>query len=122
MKSKTTLGKRVTRKSDSRIVETLIAAKNNKSWQHVAQKLSGSRRRYPSVNLEFLETHTKEGDTVIIIGKVLGVGTLHKKVRIGALAFSASARAKLKQSKSEIVSLIEEIKKNPRAEGVRIIP
>ena len=54
-------------------------------------------------------------------GKVLGSGEISKKIRICALHFSESARGKLEKSKSEIVTILEEIKKNPKAEGVRVL-
>ena len=38
-----------------------------------------------------------------------------------ALGFSLAAREKLKKTKSEVVSINEEIKKNPKAEGIRIL-
>lgn len=122
MTSKTKIGKRVKRKTHTEVVSTLIKAKNAKAWARVAQKISGSRKKYDSVNLELIDRNTKEGDTVVIVGKVLGSGVLHKKVRICAMSFSESARTKLKNMKAEIVSIEEEIKKNPKAEGIKILP
>jgi large subunit ribosomal protein L18e len=122
MTSKTGIGKRVKRKTHPEIVTTLISAKNASPWRTIAQRLSGSRRNYPSVNLEFIEHHSKEGDTIVVPGKVLGSGALHKKVRICAMSFSESARVKVKQAKAELVHLSEEIKKNPKAEGIKVLP
>ena len=57
---------------------------------------------------------------VIITGKVLGSGNLNKKIRICSMSFSESAKRKLK-GKSEMVSVSDEVKKNPKAEGVKIL-
>ena len=103
------------------IVETLKLAQKHKAWLPLASKLAGPTRKHESVNLSEIEKSTKEGDTVIILGKVLGMGSLEKKVRICALSFSESAREKLKKSKRELVSIAEEIKHNPKAGGIKII-
>lgn len=121
MISKTKISKRLGRKSDSEIVETIMLAKKEKSWMKVAQILSGSKKNYDSINLKKIDSEAKEGDTIVVVGKVLGSGQLTKKVRISATGFSESAREKIEANKSEIVSLIEEIKKNPKAEGIKIL-
>lgn len=122
MQSITKLRKRIGQKKEPELVRTLLAAKKNKSWHEVAYKLSGSRRLYPSVNLEDIEENAKEGDVVVVPGKVLGVGDLHKRIRICALSFSASAIEKLKKTKSEQRTILEEIKHNPKAEGIKVLP
>ena len=121
MISKTKIKKRLKRKADKYIVETVNAAKKNKEWNKLAQIISSSRKKYSSVNLKEIEKETKEGDTVIIMGKVLGLGDVTKNIRICALNFSESAREKLKENKSEVVTILEEINKNPKAQGVKIL-
>ena len=83
--------------------------------------LSAPRRRKIQVNLEKIEKETKEGDTVIVPGKVLSQGDITKKIRVAALNFSSTAEKKLKSKKCELVSIKEEIKINPRAEGIKIL-
>ena len=109
------------RKTSSEIVETIIAAKKNKAWLKIAHMISGPRRKQASVNLIDIEKETKEGDTVLIAGKVLGSGDVSKKVRVVALYFSEEARKKLKAKKCEVVSVKEEIKVNPKAQGIRVL-
>ena len=121
MMSKTLIGKRVMLKLNPEVVETVLVAKKNDAWFKVAQIISGPKKNQSSLNLKEIEKETKEGDTVVVPGKVLGLGDLSKKIRVCALSFSKSAVEKLKNVKAEQVSLLEEIKKNPKAEGVKIL-
>lgn len=121
MKSRTKIKSQSSRKTNSELAETIQLALKNKPWNPIAAILSGPTRQYSKINLEKIEKHTKLADTIVIPGKVLSQGNLSKKVRIAALSFSEKAKNKLKESKSEIVSILEEIKKNPKFEGVKII-
>ncbi|MBS3085407.1 50S ribosomal protein L18e [Candidatus Pacearchaeota archaeon] len=121
MKSKTKISKQTKKKTNPEIVNTIIAAKKQKAWVEVAGIISGPRRKQIIINLDYLNKNVKEGDTIAMPGKVLGQGEIKKKIRIAALDFSESAREKLLKSRCEIVPLIEEIKKNPSAKGVKII-
>jgi len=121
MISKTKIKNRTKHKTNYELIETTRNANKNKAWLKVAQILSAPTRDYSSVNLEKVDKETKAGDTVVVPGKVLGSGELTKKVRICALSFSSSALIKMKSTKSEAVSINDEIKLNPKAEGVKII-
>jgi|SRR3989338_8374868 len=121
MLSKTKIKSRIRKKTNPVLVETIREALKNPAWKEVAKKLSSSTRNYLSVNLSEIDRHSKEGDTIMVLGKVLSNGELTKKLRICALSISESAREKIKESKSEIVSVLEEINKNPKAEGVKIL-
>jgi len=121
MISKSKLKIRAERKTNPEVAETVLAAKKLAAWNGIGKMVSGSTRRYSSVNLSDIDKQTSAGDTVIIPGKVLGSGQLSKKVRICALGFSDSAREKLGKHKGEIVTILEEIHKNPKAEGLKVI-
>lgn len=121
MISNTSIAKRIPRKMDTYIVDTIFAAKKSKNWNKIAQIISGGRRRYSDVNINRIEKESNDGDVIIVPGKVLGNGNLTKKIKICALYFSESAHEKIKQGKSEAVKLIDEIKKNPEAQGVKIL-
>ena len=121
MVSKTKINARMKKKKYDHIVDTILNAKRSPGWLKIAQIVSSSRRKYSSLNLGEIDKRTKEGDTVVVPGKVLGSGKVTKKIRICALGFSDSAREKLKETKSEIVTILAEIKKNPKAQGVKII-
>ena len=75
----------------------------------------------PSLNLTEIEKNSKEGDTIVIPGKVLSQGDINKKIKVVALGFSEKAREKLMKSKSDPTSILEEVKKNPEAKGIKIL-
>ena len=60
-------------------------------------------------------------DHVIVVGKVLGIGSISKKIEISALSFSSSALDKLKKSKIEASFVIDEIKSNPSAKNIKVL-
>jgi large subunit ribosomal protein L18e len=121
MISKTKITRKLERKTNPELIENILAAKKNNSWKEVAHLISYPRRKQISKNLDEIDRESKEGDTIIIPGKVLGNGNLGKKVRIAALKFSAQAVEKLKSKKCEMVSIKEEIKVNPKAQGIKIL-
>ncbi len=121
MLSNTKMKVRIRRKTNPSLVETINAAMEKESWKPLAKNLSGPTRKFVSLNLFEIDSQTSEGDTVIVVGKVLSKGELTKKLRICALSFSKSAFEKMKDSKSEALSILDEIKKNPKAEGVKIL-
>lgn len=119
--SKTKIKRRTTKKTNPSLKETISLALKNPNWVPVAKMLSSSTRKQDSVNLRDIEKETKAGDRVLVLGKVLSLGELSKKVRIAALGFSSDAIIKSKSSKSEMVSIAEEIKDNPKMEGLKIL-
>lgn len=120
-KSKTKINKQAKRKTNPEVAETIFKAKKRKNWLGIAGLLSGPTRKYSGVNLQEIEKESKEGDTIVIPGKVLGKGDVSKKIRVCALSFSAEAEKKLKARKCEIVSIIKEIEVNPEARGIKIL-
>ncbi|MEK6934137.1 MAG: 50S ribosomal protein L18e [Nanoarchaeota archaeon] len=119
--SKTKIKNQLKRKSSPEIRDTISLALKNKNWNNIAKMLSTPKRRRVQVNLLNIEKETSIGDTVVVPGKILSKGEITKKIRICALSYSATALQKIKKSKSDAVSIIDEIKKNPRAEGIKLI-
>ncbi len=117
----THIKKKSGRKTNPELVATILAARKSRNWLPIAHKISGPTRKLISINLDQIDKQTSTGDTVVIPGKVLSLGNLSKKVRISALGISASALEKLKLVKAEYVSILEEISKNPKAEGIKVL-
>ena len=121
MKAKTLIEKQLKRKTNPELVETIIAAKKAKAWGEVAGLISTPRKRHTSINLSEIDKKAKQGDIIVIPGKVLSQGELSKKIKIVALNFSEKAREKLLKSGSEAISMLKEIKSNPEAKGIKIL-
>ena len=121
MISKTKLFQRLKRKNNPELVNTLMACKKNEAWMNVGAILSRSKSQMPVVNLDKIDKESKDGDLVIVPGKILGNGEMTKKIRVAALNFSESAKEKLGKHKSEMITILEEIKRNPKAQGIKII-
>jgi len=119
--SNTKLKIRVKRKTNPLVNETINLANKNEDWKSLARVLSGPSRKFSAVNLRTIDLNTKAGDTVLIPGKVLSSGDLTKKVRIVSLSISRDARDKLAKTKSEHASILDEIKINKKAEGIKIL-
>jgi len=109
-----------TNKSMERLIEEIrkVAAKENSDfWRRIARELERPTRTRRNVNLMRINKNTKEGETIIVPGKVLGTGNLEHNVTIVAYNFSESAINKIK-SKMTIGELLH---KNPKGKNVRII-
>jgi len=121
MKSKSKIEKQLQRKTNLKLVETIIACKKNDKWLKVSEILSSSRKKRLNLNLEKLNSLIGNEKTIIVPGKILSQGELDKKIKVVALDFSEKAREKIKKSGSEISTILEEVKKNPEAKGVKIL-
>ena len=121
MKSKTLIEKQLKRKKDSKLVRTIILAKKNNKWLRIAEILSGPKRKQASINLSEINKQLKQGETIVVPGKVLSLGEITKKGRVVALSFSKKAKEKLLKSGNKILNIFEEIKSNPEAKGIKII-
>jgi len=119
--SKTKIKFRSKVKTNPSVVETLNLALKNKSWLSIAKVIAGSRRAYKKINLVDVENNSENGDVVVVIGKVLSGGDLTKKVKLRAMSYSKSAEEKLKASKIDYGFVLEEIKKNTKCEGVKLL-
>jgi large subunit ribosomal protein L18e len=118
MISKTRIDKRKKRKTNPELVQTILIAKKNNLLE-LAKSLSGPRRKQISINLDMLEK-LKE-DRILVAGKILGYGNINKKIMVIALSFSESAAKKLKKANCEFKTIKQEIEKNPKLTGFKII-
>ena len=110
------------------LLRTLIAELRKASriyrapaWRAVADILEKPRRRRVAVNLSKINRYAREGEMIIVPGKVLGSGYLEKNVTIAAFSFSSQALEKIRLSGARAITLKEALRENPRARNVRII-
>lgn len=89
-------------------------------WKRIADDLEAPTRQRRIVNIFKIDANAKEGEIIIVPGKVLGEGDLTKKVTVAALSFSDQAVGKIsKQGKT--MTIQELMKSNPKASKVRIL-
>jgi len=101
-----------------RTLKKLSNKENVKIWKRIASDLSCPTRNRRKVNIYKIDKYTNEGETAIIPGKVLSVGTLNKNILIAAYQFSEAAKEKLRDN---TITIEELTKKNPKGKKLRII-
>ena len=90
-------------------------------WSAIADDLARPTRRHAQVNLGAIARTTKQGEIIVVPGKVLGDGELEHSITIAALGFSASAQQKLTANKTTMLTIKELVRKDPKGKTVRII-
>lgn len=88
-----------------------------KLWKRVYGLVAVPERRRHVVSLAKLEKYTKEGDNVVVPGKVLSNGELTHKLNIAAMEFSEPALKSLKEANCKVVNLKEMI----NSDKIRVI-
>ena len=93
---------------------------NSKLWKRIATDLEKSTRSRRIVNLSKLNRFTKENETVIVPGKVLGSGNLSHKLTVAAFAFSDSAKEEINKN-GKAIPITDLVKEDPKGKKIRII-
>ncbi len=118
---------RVIRKQNAELARTLVelrkAAKSHEApiWGAVAEKLSRPRHAHPPLNVGHLDRLAKAEETIVVPGKVLAQGTLHKPLTVAAFHYSEEARAKIHGAGGKTLTIHELIKAKPDGSGVRLL-
>lgn len=102
-------------------LERLARKENAPIWKRVAEELARPTRKRREVNVGEIEKYAREGEVILVPGKVLGRGKIKKKVTVVAWSFSASAAQKIRAAGGEVLGILEYASKNPRGSGVRIM-
>lgn len=90
-------------------------------WRRTAQELSRPRRQRIEVNLSKIEEFAAEDSTVLVPGKVLGSGTLSKKLTVAAFSFSGRAKEMIAAAGGKALTIDGLQKANPEGRGVTIL-
>lgn len=75
-------------------------------WKRVKEDVSKKGRR-GVINVSKIEKIAPDGAVIVFVGKVLGGGKISKKISVGALGFSESAREKINKSGGEALLLTD---------------
>ncbi len=74
-------------------------------YDKISEELSRVRKNRRAVNIRKINRFTKEGDIVVVPGKVMGDGFLDHKVEIAAFSFTSGAEEKIAQSESTALTI-----------------
>ena len=99
----------------------LARKENVRLWSRIAFELERPTRQRRIVNVSVLERYAKDGEFIVVPGKVLATGDLSHKLNVAAFRFSGTAVEKIAQAKGSCISIEELMKKNPKAKGIRIM-
>ena len=99
------------------------ASKKNKApiWLRLAElalKPSSARR---TINVSQIDRLTKDGDVIVVPGKVLGTGGMSHKITLCSFSISNSGAQKILEPGGKILSYSELVKNHPTGKGVTII-
>ncbi len=90
-------------------------------WKAVAKDLERPTRQRRIVNLSKINYYSKDGEVVLVPGKVLASGQLQKPMTVAAYAFSGEAKEKIEQNGGKAISISELMKANPKGNKVRVL-
>jgi len=88
-------------------------------WVSLSKRMSKPTRHQCEVNISKINRFTKDGDTIVVPGKVLGSGELDHKVTVAAFKFSDKAKVKIDKV-GETLTINELVEKNPKGSNIRI--
>ena len=113
--------KRKIRATNPETIELIKKLKEKKesTWKNLAKILSKPKRNRATVNVGKINRYTKDGDVILVPGKVLGYGDINKKVVVVALSFSREAKRKIEQSGGKCKKIEEIIDEKPK--GIKIM-
>ena len=98
------------------------SAKNDAPiWAKLAEYALKPTIARRDINLKRIDQLTKENDTVVFPGKVLGTGNLSHKITLCSFAISNSAANKIIERDGKIISYSDLIEQNPTGKGVVLL-
>ncbi len=114
-------------KTNPQLVATIdnlkaITRDNNAAiWRDIALRLEKPKRNWAEANLSKLERYAKDGETIVVPGKVLAAGSISKKITVAAFSFSDAAAKAIVAAGGKTMTFEELAKENPKGTGVRIM-
>jgi len=91
-----------------------------KLWKRLASDLKKPSRQRRTVNIYKINKWAREGETIVVPGKVLNTGELDKKVDVAAFSFSEAAKEKISKV-GKVMDIKELMETNPEGKKVRIM-
>ncbi len=89
-------------------------------WKRVSEEIIKPGRPR-TMNVSKIEKLVPDGSAIIFVGKILGGGSISKKITVGALGFSASGKEKINNAGGEAMLLTDFVKKYMNKSGIIIV-
>lgn len=90
-------------------------------WRDIALRLEKPKSNWAETNLSKLERYAKDGETIVVPGKVLAAGSVSKKLTVAAYSFSSAAVTGITESGGQIMTIRELMEANPEGSNVKIL-
>ena len=90
-------------------------------WKRLSRLALKPTRARRAVNLNRIAGLTKDGDVVVVPGKVLGTGAIGHGITISAFGMSESAAGKIAASGGSVISFGEMTSRFPTGKGVALL-
>ena len=90
-------------------------------WAKLAEYASKPSAARRDLNLNRIGQLTKENDTVVFPGKVLGTGNIPHKITLFSFSISSSAADKIVKKGGKLISHLDLIEQNPTGKGVVLL-
>jgi len=105
------------------IVDLKAMSREHKApvWRTVAVKLERADRQWSEVNVSKIARFAKEGEMLVVPGKLLGSGIITFGVTVAAFKASAQARKKIEAAGGRAFTIRELASRNPSGAGIRIM-
>ena len=121
------MAKGIDRKSNPVLVGLIsdlkTAGRENEApiWRDIASRLEKPSRNWAQVNISKVDAFARDGENVVVAGKLLGAGELDRAVTVVAYNASASAKAKVAAAGGKVLTLSEGVAAFPKGEKCRIL-
>ncbi len=105
------------------IRELKVKARENNAriWRDIATRLEAPTRNHSEVNVSKLQRYANDGEYIVVPGKLLGSGTIDKKLTVAAWKFSKKAEEKITKAGGRVISISDMIRENPKGSNIRIM-
>ena len=102
-------------------IKSAADASGRAVFKRALKMLKSTSSAFPEVNVGKLDLVSQEDSIVLVPGKVLGDGTVAKKLHVGALSFTPAAAKKITKAGGEALSLKAFVQKYGNGKGVLLI-
>lgn len=90
-------------------------------WSAAADRLERARHQTTPVNVGHLDRLTEDKETILVPGKLLANGQVHRSLTVAAFSWSEEARTKVHAAGGTLLTIHDLIKTHPDGAGVRLL-